>query len=342
VCAFSRFAWGAALLTALAASPLAAADNDAVKVERVEYRGWKNNLRLSNGAVELIVTLDVGPRILSYRFKGGKNVFKEYREQLGKSGEKEWQIRGGHRLWVAPEDRTRTYAPDNGPVEYQRLRGGVIRFTPAPDKEYGIQRQLDVKLEPAGTGVTVIHRLIGRKGVKPPAAIWALTVMAPGGIEVLPLPPKKPHPGSPKNARSAADFAPNLRLVTWPFFDFKDPRWSFGSRYITLRQDARQGPTKIGLTESLGWAAYLNDGLLFVKRFDPKAGKGYPDGGCNYETFTNEDMLEMESLGPLVKLLPGTKTEHTERWQLIKDAKKVVNEDDIDRYLIPRIKLKSE
>ena len=36
-------------------------------MEVVEYRGWKNNLLLSNGDVELIATLDVGPRVIAYR-----------------------------------------------------------------------------------------------------------------------------------------------------------------------------------------------------------------------------------------------------------------------------------
>src|SRR5437870_11070511 len=90
-----------------------------VTVEKIEYKGWKNNLRLSNGDAELVVTLDVGPRIISYQLAGGKNVFKEYEEQLGQSGEADWQIRGGHRLWLAPEDLARTYAPDNGPVKHQ-------------------------------------------------------------------------------------------------------------------------------------------------------------------------------------------------------------------------------
>ena len=43
-------------------------------VEVVEYRGWKNNLRLTNGDAELIVTLDVGPRVISYRLGTGVNV----------------------------------------------------------------------------------------------------------------------------------------------------------------------------------------------------------------------------------------------------------------------------
>ena len=34
-------------------------------VERFSYRGWNNAYKLSNGSVELIVTADVGPRILN-------------------------------------------------------------------------------------------------------------------------------------------------------------------------------------------------------------------------------------------------------------------------------------
>ena len=43
------------------------------------------------------------------------------------------------------------------------------------------------------------------------------------------------------------DFAANQNMVLWPYFDFKDPRWNFGSRYITLSTDLQRGPTKIGL-----------------------------------------------------------------------------------------------
>src|SRR6516164_11764967 len=116
-----------ATIMAGVAMPLTAAADEKgkVTVEKVEYKGWKNNLRVSNGDAELIVTLDVGPRVISYRLAGGKNVLKQYAEQLGKSGEKDWQIRGGHRLWVGPEDLTRTYAPDNGPVKYKQDGGTV-------------------------------------------------------------------------------------------------------------------------------------------------------------------------------------------------------------------------
>jgi hypothetical protein len=307
-------------------------------VQQIEYGGWKHNLRLANGDAELVVTLDVGPRVLSYRLAGGKNVFKEYAGQLGGTGEADWMIRGGHRLWAAPEDTTRTYAPDNGPVSFHEVSPGAVRFTPAPEKEYGLQKELEIRLEPSGSRVTVTHRItnVGRGATR--LAPWALSVMAPGGTEVIPLPPKRPHPGSPKNARSAADFAPALVVVAWPFTDFQDPRWHFGSRFITLKQDAGRGATKLGLAHKEGAVGYLNGGTLFVKRFGYEEGKAYPDGGVNFETFTNEDMLEIESLGPLADLAPGRAVEHVERWELFGAVGEAATAAEIEAKVGPRLR----
>jgi hypothetical protein len=313
-----------------------AAEKGKFTVDKVEYKGWKDNLRLSNGDVELIITLDVGPRIISYRLAGGSNVFKNYEEQMGKTGEKDWQIRGGHRLWVGPEDLTRTYAPDNGPVRYEEQANGV-RLKPALDTAYGMQKEMVVQLNPHGSGVTLLHRIgnVGHEATE--LAAWTLTVMAPGGVEVIPLPPKRPHPGPPQNARSPKDYAANQLMAIWPFFDFKDPRWNFGSKYITLRQDAKRGPTKIGLAHQLGWVSYLNGGTLFVKRFGYEEGKNYPDNGVNFETFTNEDMLEMESLGPMTRLEPGKAVEHTEHWDLIGNVQAFEDESGIDRNVRSKV-----
>ena len=58
----------------------------AVKVEKVAYQGWPNCYRISNGTVELIVTTDVGPRVIRFGFPGGENEFMEEAAQLGKTG----------------------------------------------------------------------------------------------------------------------------------------------------------------------------------------------------------------------------------------------------------------
>lgn len=337
---------GASLTAAIALGLLAAAGAPGaekgraampVSVEKVEYHGWKNNLKISNGEAELIVTLEVGPRVISYRLADGKNVFKNYDEMLGKSGESEWMIRGGHRLWAGPEDTTRTYAADNGPVAHKELGPGRVRFTPAPETAFGLQKEIDVALEPSGSKVEVTHRItnVGREATD--LAVWGLSVMAPGGMEIVPLPAKRPHPGSPKNARSAAEFAPNLLIAAWPFTDFQDPRWRFGSKFITLTQDAHRGATKLGLAHRAGGVGYLNGGTLFVKRFDYRDGQTYPDGGVNFETFTNQDMLECESLGSITRLAPGRSVEHRETWELFGGLGAAKTEAEIEGRIGPKL-----
>jgi hypothetical protein len=327
----------AALACGLLATFAHADEKGKVTMETVQYKGWKNNLRISNGDAELIVTLDVGPRIISYRLADGTNVFKEYEDQLGKSGEAEWQIRGGHRLWTAPEDLTRTYAPDNTPGTAEKAADGSFLIKWAPDSQHGIDKSIAIRLEPSGSRVTLTHRIANIRRQPTDLAPWALSVMRPGGVEIIPMPPRKPHPGSPKNASSPADFAADRLFVLWPYTDFTDERWHFGSRYITLRQDAAKGPTKLGTNNRQGWVGYLNEGTLFVKRFGYQDGATYPDGGCNYETFTNQDMLEIESLGPLVRLAPGAAVEHVEHWELIGGLGSIRDESDIESTIAPRV-----
>lgn len=304
----------------------------------VPYRGWPNNLCLSNGDAEVIVTLDVGPRIICYRRPGGFNVLKNYESMMGGTQEDEWQIRGGHRFWLAPEDLTRTYFPDNRPVQWEEIGQNSARFVPPPEEEYGVQKEMRIALASQGSKLTVTLKVTNVGQEPTDLAPWGPTVMAPGGVEIIPLPEKKPHPLHPSNAKSPADYAPNQELILWPYFDFTDHRWQFGRKYIFLKQDVTLGPTKIGLAHRMGWVAYWNSHELFVKRFDYREGAVYPDRGTRYQTFTNEDMLEMETCGELVTLQPGESAELIESWELHHNVPAFATEDDVDRLILPLVK----
>ena len=275
-------------------------------IDYVSFGGWPNNVRLANAHAELIITLDVGPRVISYRTSAGANVFKTFEAQLGGTGETEWQSRGGHRFWLAPEDPVLSYIPDNHAIEHRVISPSKVEFISSLGEQLPVRKTLTVALDPNSTRVTVTHRA-KNIGDRPLAtATWGLSVMAPGGIEIIPLPPLGEHP---------RDLLPNRAMVLWPFTDMTDPRWRWGSRFITLRQ-GNAGPTKAGLGHKERWIAYHQGDSLFIKTIEFREDAVYPDLGCNFETFTNEEMLEVEALGPLVELAPGASTSHTERWDL--------------------------
>jgi hypothetical protein len=65
-----------------------------------------------------------------------------------------------------------------------------------------------------------------------------------------------------------------------------------------------------------GWGAYVNRGHLFLKEFQYEEDALYPDGGCSIEVYTDERILELESLSPLHLVEPGETISHTEAWSL--------------------------
>ena len=265
-------------------------------------------MKLSNDFVEVIITLEVGPRIISYRPVQGRSVFKLVREQEGKSKEDVWKIRGGHRLWTAPEDFGKEdslcYALDNSEVEHSIDNELAVRVSNLIEKPAKIRREMVVRLEKTSPRVTVEHRITNEGGMPLEIAPWALSVMAEGGYAVLSQPPQGTHP---------QDYLPNRSMAAWPFTDLSDERFCIGPRIICLRQTDRP-PFKIGLRHSEGWAAYLLDDHLFMKNVPFIEGESYPDFGSNFETFTNTEFLELETLGPLKRISAGETIVHNESW----------------------------
>lgn len=293
-----------ALLAAVVAVPSAVA---AVTVERIEYAGWPNCYRVSNGEVELVVTADVGPRIIRYGYVGGQNLFVELEEDLGRTGDENWRLYGGSRLWVAPEDAVYSYGADNDPVEIEVSARGLSAQAPV-EKGTGVQKRIEVELADEGTQARVRYVLANRTIWPLRIATWVLTMMNRGGIGITTLPPRGTHPEV---------LAPTNPLIVFAFTNMSDPRWTWMEKYVALRQDpANSDPEKIGLFNPRTRGAYLLNGELFVKKFEAEAGEEYPDMGSSFEAFTNERFLELETLGPMRVLRPGESMDHLEVWSL--------------------------
>jgi hypothetical protein len=299
----------------------------AVKVEKVEYKGWPNCYRVSNGEVELVVTSDVGPRVIRFGFVGGQNVFKEFPEQLGGKGEEQFQLRGGHRVWKAPEDPVATWAPDNVPVQIEIRSDGLVAREPV-EPLTKLQKEIAVRMAPSGTQVEVLHRITNQSLFPLEFAAWAMSMMAQGGMAVTGFPPRGRHP---------INLEATNPLVMWAYTDLSDNRWKFTKKYMMLRQDPKIADAqKLGLFNLNTWVAYILNGEAFVKQVRADAGSPYPDFGCSFETFTNNEFLEIETLSPLTKVLPTRAVEHTEHWSLHRNVRlSSLTDEELDRVILP-------
>ncbi|MBV8053398.1 MAG: hypothetical protein JOZ80_19570 [Acidobacteriaceae bacterium] len=301
-------------------------------VEQIPYRGWNNVYKLSNGTVELIVTADIGPRILHYGFCGSENLLHEVEADAGKTRSSQFRLYGGHRLWVSPEIE-RTYYPDNFPVVVSQHRSAT-RFTSPPENlppGTHLQKEFEIELLQE-SHVQITHRVTNHDNRVTTLAPWSPTMMGASGRVILPLPPRAPMENH---------VLPVGVFAVWSYTDFADPRWSFGTKYLQLQQSAnptcRFKEQMGGIYNPDAWGAYFRNGFLFVKRANLINGTQYPDFGCNFEVFTNSEFIELETLGPLTELQPGATVAHMEHWWLLSGVPAGNDESWIDAELLPRI-----
>jgi len=285
-----------------------------IEITNVTDAVFGNCVKMANGIVELLVTVDFGPRVIHFSRVGMENMFHQDREMkpLGEKfpvyGGDIHKTYGGHRVWISPEIMPRCYHPDNKPVAARPVANGM-EFTAAVEEKNGIQKVLTVMLSDDSPGVTVINTVknVGNWDIE--LAVWCLSVMAPGGKEVVPMPAVK------------SGLTHNRSISLWEYTEMNDSRIYWGKDYITLRQDpSRENPFKFGINSEEGWAAYFNRGQVFLKYFEPVPDGFYPDNGCSFETYTNGDLLEIETLGELVYLAPGESAEQTEEWELYEES----------------------
>lgn len=279
-------------------------------MEKIQYQNLPNCIRVTNGEIEVIVTTDVGPRIIVYSFVGGENILGWHGEAKVETELGEFKPYGGHRLWIAPENMPNSYAPDNAPVEYSfDERKNLIRLTQAVEPVTKTQKEITVTLDENGNGVSINHKItnVGTETIE--IAAWALTILRGGGEALIPNEPFAPYSGE--------TLLPVRNLTLWSYTDLSDSRWSFNREFIHLRVDEdKTEPQKIGILNKQGWAKYRVGNLEFTKHFDFQENAVYPDLNSNTELYTAGSFIEVESLAPLTKLAPDESTEHAERWEL--------------------------
>jgi hypothetical protein len=271
-----------------------------------DYYGLPTKI-ITNKALTLEFLSQAGPRIVRlFKSDSKENLLKELPDSRLKTPHGDYFFRGGHRLWHSPESMPRSYLPDNEGLKVEQTALGV-RLTAPVEVPAGIQKSIEIQLHPDQPVVTLTHRL-QNQGIWPvELAPWAITQVPQGGMAILPQ----------STARvDQAGLLPNRNLILWPYTSWEDPRLQLHDDFILIQAGKKTPAVKVGYANNAGWIGYLRQGVFFCKKSAYQAGATYPDFGCSTECYCDDQFLELETLGPLVRLEPGQTTEHVETWEL--------------------------
>lgn len=289
-----------------------------VTVKEIEsYKSYGKCVSISNGKIEALVTVDIGPRIIFFGFKGGQNFMCNDREGLGFENKdnyeeffgegRKWESFGGHRIWVSPESYPETYTPDDKPVKYEVTENGAL-FIPEEDVEVNFAKTLEIKMSEDDYTMQVDMAVKNTADMPRDYSVWSLSVCAAGGTMIIPM-----------NTNDTGLLS-NRIISVWPYTDMSDNRIYWGKKYVTVAQDVKaEEPIKLGFDLNCGTAYYVLGNEVFKKNYETKHPEArYPDGGCSFETYTNETMLEFETLSELKTLNKGESNTLSEIWTVAK------------------------
>lgn len=288
-------------------------------LDTVRYQNF-DCVPLSNNTLTLLVTHSVGPRIISLRLGDHENLLAQVPHRTAECpGAGTFHFHGGHRLWHAPEVISRTYLPDDAPVDIVLIEDGLLVTQPT-EAQTGLQKSLRIRLGAERAAVVIDHTLTNQGQWPVTCAPWAITQLKPGGVGIL---PQQARPLDPSGLQ------PNRSIALWPYADVASPFIHWGNRFIRVTATMKRGALKIGFPNPLNWLAYHRGDTLFVKKAMFQLQAGYFDMNSSSQCYCDQDFLELETLGPRTAIAPGASTTHREVWELHRPIALGETEDDI-------------
>lgn len=299
-----------------------------VKVEQINYRGWDESYRITNGLVEVVVVPKIG-RIMSYRFVDGENILWENEKWFGKlrkdAKPNEWANFGGDKVWPAPQAQWnevmgRSWPPDEafdgGECTAVELKDGVEIVTPV-SPYYGAWLVREIRLSANSSKLTIRQRLEKLRLPLVEMLIWSVTQIRSPDLVIVPL-------------SRESKFEKGYAVLSKA-----EPEYCkrYGD-FLLLRRDPKKA-TKVGADSKECWLASFHGDVVFIQRAQHREHEVYPDGGCTVEVYTNPDELpyvELELMSPIFKLGLGEEAQFDISWELHK--LKSVPQSDAERLQV--------
>ncbi len=269
-------------------------------IQTKDLHGWPSQILESEG-MAVAIPQTIGPRMTHFGPDVATNLFYLKESEKGGTGESDWKLRGGHRLWAAPEERGRTDQPDNAAVIITPdADGSGLTATGPLERATGLVKQIHVR--PVANQVLCITHTLENRNLWPiELAPWSLSVFPRGGHALLPL---------PKARFDAEQKTCSYTLNGWHYTRWHEDCWIWSEEGLALDTSRVYQQQKVGFGGDGCWLAMARDGWLVVKYGIIPTAAAFTDRGAQLHIYADESILELETLGAFASLDPGASVSH--------------------------------
>ena len=269
-------------------------------------------VELKTDDICVIAVWSKGPRIAYFGRQPGDNLLFWNPGEIRRA---EWDLMGGHRLWVmrpGADETEETYAMDNESCSLE-IGHNEFTITTPPDSRSRITRGITVRALRADR-LEVEHFLRNDGPLLYSAGLWALTCSrpGPGARYIVPL-----GDGSPW------DTATVVYYRKWGGLDgsFADPQFEFTEDSMILRPSGRQNKRMVRAECGIIAMHDPSRELTFAKHAVFEPDRSYPrDTNLALYVGPKNYSVEMETMGFAREIKPGGQLRHFETWCLTRES----------------------
>jgi len=282
-----------------------------LSAETVSYLGYSSAIELKNQHTRVVLCPQVGGRVLEYSYDGENVLYMSKGEQQWKPGDTPESSAG--RFDIGPE----LVIPRRNVLWSGKWTAAITgehsaRLTSQKDAATGIQLIRDFELDPKSSRLLCAQTIVNVSDELKEWCHWSRTFAVGKGICIIQLTPAGVSPLSRFPERY-------VMYEEGGIINLKPADPQIRKRDNTLQIFPTPRKPKLGFDSyagEIGYAAPNN--LFFLKRF-----KTFPDRVYNEAAgltisvwYPDNQMIELEPIGPRESLQPGESASFTEEWWL--------------------------
>ena len=286
---------------------------------------------LENEGIEIMVTLDYGPRIVSVHREGEPNL-------IYNNSTPELQRNHGHKMRITLEKSTNPIYCDDLPVRYIPLSDGVS-FVQTLTEPAQLELTMDIVFSTDIGSFMVVHGAMNKSLEDIKLSIYTETPFCNEGFVFIP------------QSNIHEKEKPSRVLTLFDNAGWNDKRLFIGNQYVTVNgnvletedngeyqlvdADLYAPRLKIGVNNTAGFCGYLLNGHSLIKRYVHNRNALYPFNSCSAFATANDGYLSIQNTGPFYITGPGESARHIESWIFAEYPEKIRPrcEDEIDAFI---------
>lgn len=277
-------------------------------IRTIQFEGL-NAVELRTPALRLVAVTDWGPRIAFLGKSDAENILLWQPKKYTRG---EWDLRGGHRVWVTrpgADESEDAYATDNAPCHVALAEDGFC-LTGAENPVNRTRRGFRISIMSPDT-IRVDNFVTNTGDMLYSGGVWALTCTVPGkgGTYAIPL-----GDGTEWDAFGMVFFR---RWGGHGVGGFDDPQFQIKNDVLSILPQGKENKRMIQSRHGIIALSDTQRNLTFAKRAPLHEGQPYPLN-TNMAVYIGPDnfMVEMETMGHERTLRPGETLHHVETWVL--------------------------